>query len=64
MNRHRLLAFLLTLGIVAGIGPLLLFAIESPAIRRIVPLHGVLSFFFNLSVLALTVSMISNLIAP
>jgi uncharacterized membrane protein len=39
-------------------------AIESAAIRRIVMLHGVLSFFFNLSVLALTVNMMSNLIAP
>ena len=39
-------------------------AVESAAIRRIVTLHGVLAFFFNLSVLALTVNMMSNLIAP
>ena len=38
-------------------------AIESAATRRIAALHGVLSFFFNLSVLALTVNMMSNLIA-
>ena len=38
-------------------------AIESASIRRIVTLHCVLSFFFNLSVLALTVNMMSNLIA-
>ena len=37
-------------------------AIESASIRRIAALHGVLSFFFNLSVLALTVNMMSNLI--
>ena len=37
---------------------------RSPArsIRRVVNMHGVLSFFFNLSMLALTVNMISNLI--
>src|SRR5436305_24294 len=34
------------------------------AIRRVVNLHGVLSFFFNVSVLALTVNMVSNLIKP
>jgi uncharacterized membrane protein len=38
-------------------------AITSPSIRRIASLHGVLSFFFNLGVLALTVNMMSNLIA-
>ncbi len=38
-------------------------AIESQSIRRIVTVHGVLSFFFNLSVLALTVNMMSNLIS-
>jgi uncharacterized membrane protein len=31
-------------------------------IRRVVALHGVLSFFFNLTILALTVNMISNVI--
>ena len=39
-------------------------AIKSAAIRRIATLHGVLSFFFNLGVLALTINMMSNLIAP
>jgi uncharacterized membrane protein len=37
-------------------------AVTSKAIRRMVAVHGVLSFFFNLTVLALTVNMISNLI--
>jgi uncharacterized membrane protein len=36
--------------------------ITSKVIRRIVSMHGVLSFFFNLTVLALTVNMVSNLI--
>jgi uncharacterized membrane protein len=39
-------------------------AITSKVIRRVVALHGVLSFFFNVSVLALTVNMVSNLIKP
>jgi uncharacterized membrane protein len=34
----------------------------SKVIRRMAALHGVLSFFFNLVVLALTVNMVSNLI--
>lgn len=37
-------------------------AIESKVIRRVAAIHGVLSFFFNLVVLALTVNMVSNLI--
>ena len=37
-------------------------AISSRSIRRVAALHGALSFFFNLTVLALTVNMISNLI--
>ena len=37
-------------------------AITSKAIRRLASVHGVLSFFFNLTVLALTVNMVSNLI--
>jgi uncharacterized membrane protein len=37
-------------------------AITSKVIRRMAALHGVLSFFFNLTVLALTVNMISNLL--
>ncbi|HMF24318.1 MAG TPA: DUF1345 domain-containing protein [Pseudolabrys sp.] len=39
-------------------------SITSKVIRRVVNVHGVLSFFFNLSVLALTVNMVSNLIKP
>lgn len=38
--------------------------VTSRTIRRTVNVHGVLSFFFNLSVLALTVNMMSNLIDP
>jgi uncharacterized membrane protein len=37
-------------------------AITSKAIRRIAAIHGVLSFFFNVSVLALTVNIVSNVI--
>lgn len=37
-------------------------AVTSKVIRRMAAMHGVLSFFFNLTVLALTVNMISNLI--
>jgi len=37
-------------------------AVTSNAIRNMVTMHGVLSFFFNLTVLALTVNMVSNLI--
>jgi uncharacterized membrane protein len=36
--------------------------ITSKVIRRVVALHGVLSFFFNLVVLALTVNMVANLL--
>lgn len=39
-------------------------AITSKVIRRVVNVHGVLSFFFTLSILALTVNMVSNLIKP
>jgi len=39
-------------------------AITSKVIRRVVNVHGVISFFFNVSVLALTVNMVSNLIKP
>lgn len=39
-------------------------AIESKVIRRVAAIHGVLSFFFNLVVLALTVNMVSDLIKP
>lgn len=37
-------------------------AVTSKVIRRMAAVHGVLSFFFNLTVLALTVNMVSNLI--
>ncbi len=36
--------------------------ITSKALRRMVSMHGVLSFFFNLVVLALTVNVVANLI--
>lgn len=39
-------------------------AITSKVIRRVVNAHGVLAFFFNISVLALTINMVSNLIKP
>lgn len=39
-------------------------AITSKVIRRVVNMHGVMSFFFNVAVLAVTVNMISNLIKP
>jgi uncharacterized membrane protein len=38
--------------------------ITSKVIRRLVNVHGVLAFFFNVSVLALTVNMVFNLIKP
>lgn len=37
-------------------------AITSKVIRRMAAIHGVLSFFFNLTVIALTVNLVSNLI--
>lgn len=39
-------------------------AITSKVIRRVATIHGVLSFFFNLAILALTINMISNLVKP
>ncbi len=39
-------------------------AITSKVIRRVATVHGVLSFFFNLAILALTINMISNLVKP
>jgi len=39
-------------------------AITSKVIRRVATSQGVLSFFFNVSVLALTVNMVSNLLKP
>jgi len=37
-------------------------AVSSRSIRRIVAMHGVLSFFFNVTVLALTINIVSGLI--
>ena len=37
-------------------------AITSRSIRRVATMHGTLSFFFNVTVLALTVNMVSNVI--
>jgi len=37
-------------------------AVTSKSIRRLAAVHGVLSFFFNVSVLALTVNIVSNAI--
>jgi uncharacterized membrane protein len=39
-------------------------AVTSKVIRRVVTVQGVLSFFFNLAILALTINMISNLMNP
>jgi uncharacterized membrane protein len=36
--------------------------ISSKSIRRLGTIHGVISFFFNLTILALTVNMVSNLV--
>lgn len=36
--------------------------ISSRSIRRVATMHGILSFFFNVTVLALTVNMVSNAI--
>lgn len=38
-------------------------AITSKAIRRIATMHGVLSFFFNLGILALTINMLASAIS-
>ncbi len=38
--------------------------ITSKAIRRLVNVHGVLSFFFNVVLLALTINMVSGVIKP
>jgi uncharacterized membrane protein len=35
--------------------------ITSKAIRRLTAVHGVISFFFNVAVLALTVNIVSSL---
>jgi uncharacterized membrane protein len=36
--------------------------ISSRSIRRLGTIHGVIAFFFNLTILALTVNMVSNLV--
>jgi uncharacterized membrane protein len=38
--------------------------ITSKTIRRMTTLHGVISFFFNVTVLALTVNIVSSLMQP
>ncbi len=39
-------------------------AITSKVIRRVVTIQGVISFFFNLAILALTINLVSNLVRP
>lgn len=53
------LYFSLVIGLTSQVSDV---AVTSKVIRRVVALHGVLSFFFNLTILALTVNMISNLL--
>ena len=53
------LYFSLVIGLTSQVSDV---AVTSKVIRRMVAMHGVLSFFFNLIVLALTVNMISNLL--
>jgi uncharacterized membrane protein len=53
------LYFSLVIGMTSQVSDI---AITSRSIRRVAALHGALSFFFNLAVLALTVNMISNLL--
>lgn len=53
------LYFALVIGMTSQVSDV---AITSKVIRRMAALHGVLSFFFNLTVLALTVNMVSNII--
>lgn len=55
------LYFALVIGMTSQVSDV---AVTSKVIRRMVAMHGVLSFFFNLVVLALTVNMVSNLIKP
>jgi len=38
--------------------------ITSKAIRRMTAVHGAVSFFFNVAVLALTVNVVSGLMQP
>lgn len=56
---HDFLYFSLVIGMTSQVSDV---GITSKVIRRMAAIHGVLSFFFNLTVLALTVNMVSNLI--
>jgi uncharacterized membrane protein len=38
--------------------------VTSKTIRRLTTVHGVISFFFNLTVLALAVNIVSSLMPP
>lgn len=58
-NYRDFLYFALVIGMTSQVSDV---AITSKVIRRMAAVHGVLSFFFNLTVLALTVNMVSNLI--
>ena len=60
-NYWDFLYFSLVIGMTSQVSDV---QVTSKVIRRVVNLHGVLSFFFNVSVLALTVNMVSNLIRP
>ncbi len=53
------LYFSLVIGMTSQVSDVL---VTSKVIRRLAAVHGVLSFFFNLTVLALTVNMVANLI--
>lgn len=53
------LYFALVIGMTSQVSDV---CVSSRYIRRVVAVHGVLSFFFNLTVLALTVNMVSSLI--
>jgi uncharacterized membrane protein len=58
-NYWDFLYFSLVIGMTSQVSDV---QITSKVIRRVASMHGVLSFFFNLTVLALTVNMVSNLI--
>jgi uncharacterized membrane protein len=58
-NYSDFLYFSLVIGMTSQVSDV---AITSKVIRQMAAMHGVLSFFFNLTVLALTVNMISNLL--
>lgn len=56
---HDFLYFSLVIGMTSQVSDV---QITSKVIRRMVSMHGVLAFFFNLVVLALTVNVVANLI--